>query len=188
MLWRDWRTFCHRKTKESLYRAFTLPYFNYCNQIWHHCRKTNTAKIEKVNERALRYIFNDKSASYQDLLERIRLPSLETRRIQDMLLTINNSISDKAPPAIRDLITLRSSKYNLRHDYILSLPKVNTTKYGLKSWRYFAAKKWNELANDIRIKAGTNEVKDKIRSLKFWLKSAIIVIAACFLLLLFNRS
>ena len=48
-------------------------------------------------------------------------------------------MSDKAPPAIRDLITLRSSKYNLGHDYILSLPKVNTNKYGLKSWRYFAA-------------------------------------------------
>ena len=29
------------------------------------------------------------------------------------------------------------------------------------------AKKWNELANDIRIKAGTNEVKNKIRLLKF---------------------
>ena len=168
------------KTKESLYRAFILPYFNYCNQVWHQCGKRNTAKIEKVNERALRYIFNDKSASYQDLLERIRLPSLETRRIQDMLLTINNSILDKAPPTIRDLITLGSSKYNLRHDYILSLPKVNTTKYGLKSWRYFAAKKWNELANDIRVKAGTSEVKNKIWFLNFWLKSGFIVIAASF--------
>ena len=28
------------------------------------CLKRNTAKIEKVNERALRYIFKDKSASY----------------------------------------------------------------------------------------------------------------------------
>ena len=45
----------------------------------------------------------------------------------------------------------------------LSLPKVNKTKYGLKSWRYFAAKTWNELTNDIRIKAGTNEVKNKIQ-------------------------
>ena len=91
----------------------------------------------------------------------------KSRRIQDMLLTINNSISDKAPPAIRDLITVRSTKYDLRHDYVLSLPKVNTTKYGLKSWRYFAAKTWNELTNDIRIKTGTNEMKNKIRSLKF---------------------
>ena len=187
MLWTDWRILPLR-TKESLYRVFILTYFDYCNQVWHHCGKRNTAKIEKVNERALRYIFNDKSASYQDLLERIRLPSLETQRIQDMLLTINNSISDKAPPAIRDLITLhvRSSKYNLWHDYILSLPKVNMTKYSLKSWRYFAAKKWNELANDIRIKAGTNEVKNKIRLLKFWLKSGFIVIAACFFVVLIN--
>ena len=86
---------------------------------------------------------------------------------QDMLLTINNSISEKAPPAIRDLITSRSSKSNLPHDYILSLPKVNTTQYGLKSWRYFSAKKWKELANDMGFKVATNEVKNKIRLLKF---------------------
>ena len=93
--------------------------------------------------------------------------SVEVAEHQDMLLTINNSISEKAPPAIRDLITWRSSKYNLRHDYILSLPTVNTTQYGLKSWRYFSAKKWNELAKDIKIKVATNEVKNKIRLLKF---------------------
>ena len=93
------------------------------------------------SERALRYI-KDKITSYQDLLQRIRLPSMETRRIQD-----------KAPPRIRDLITLRLSKYTIRNDYILSLPKVNSTKYSLILWRYFAAEKWSELPNDIKIKA-----------------------------------
>ena len=108
------------------------------------------------------------SASCQHLLERIRLPSMESRRIQDMLLTIHNSISSKAPRAIRNLINLRSFKYNLRRqEYALSLPKVNTTKYELKSWRYFAAKKWNELSNDIRIKASTKEIVNRIRSLNF---------------------
>ena len=80
---------------------------------------------------------------------------METRRIQD-----------KAPPRIRDLITLRLSKYTIRNDYILSLPKVNSTKYSLILWRYFAAEKWSELPNDIKIKAGSNEVKSKIRLLK----------------------
>ena len=78
---------------------------------------------------------------------------MESRRIQDLLLTIDNSISNKAPRAIKNLINLRSFKYNLRcQEYVLSLPKDSTTKYGLNSWRYFAAKKWNELSNDIRIK------------------------------------
>lgn len=39
----------------------------------------------------------------------IRLPSMQTRRIQNMLFTINNCISGKAPHASRDLVTLRSS-------------------------------------------------------------------------------
>ena len=72
-------------------------------------------------------------------------------------------VPDKVPSAIRDLITLRSSKYNIRHDYILSLQEINTIKYGLKSWRYFAVKKWSELRNDIRTKVGNNEVNNKIR-------------------------
>ena len=93
---------------------------------------------------------------------------MESQRIQDMLLKIHNSISKKAPRALKNLINLRSFKYNLRRqEYVLSLPKVNTTKYGLKSWRYFAAKKWNELSNDIRIKAGTNKIVNRIRSLNF---------------------
>ena len=37
----------------------------------------------------------------------------------------------------------------------------------IKSWRCFAAKEWNKLANDIGIKAGTSEVKNKIQLLKF---------------------
>ena len=40
------------RTKEALYRAFILPHFNYCSQIWHHCGARNTRKIERVNERA----------------------------------------------------------------------------------------------------------------------------------------
>ena len=71
---------------------------------------------------------------------------METRRIQD-----------KAPPRIRDLITLRLSKYTIRNDYILSLPKVNSTKYSLILWRYFAAEKWSELPNDIKIKAAVRK-------------------------------
>ena len=123
------------KTKESPYRSFLQPNFYHCNHVWHLCGKRNTAKIEKVNKGALRYVYNNKHAYYQHLLERIRLPSMESRRIQDMLLTIHNSISNKAPQAIRNLIYLRSFK-----NMFFSLPKVNTTRYGLKSWRYFVAK------------------------------------------------
>ena len=40
--------------------------------------------------------------------------------------------------------------YNLHGDAILKLPKVNSTKYGIKSWRYQAARLWNTIPNNLR--------------------------------------
>jgi hypothetical protein len=33
--------------------------FNYCPLVWHFCGETNTKKIEKIQERALRFIYNE---------------------------------------------------------------------------------------------------------------------------------
>jgi len=55
---------CFRKllsiqTKLALYKAYILPYFTYCSTVWMHCGKTASDKLEKLNKRALRLIFND---------------------------------------------------------------------------------------------------------------------------------
>ena len=51
----------------------------------------------------------------------------------------------KVPRGIGELLHEWSTNYNLRGKHILELPKVNTTTYGLKLWRYTAAKIWNAL-------------------------------------------
>ena len=58
----------------------------------------------------------------------------------------------------KNLISLRKSKYDLlRGDNVLTTPKVNATKKGLKSWRYFAPKQCNNLDNSARPQAGTTD-------------------------------
>ena len=59
----------------------------------------------------------------------------------------------KIPRGIRELLHERSTNYNLRGKHILELPKVNTTTYGLKSWRYTAAKIWNSFPDQFRAAA-----------------------------------
>ena len=111
-----------------------------------------------MNERALRYVFKDKTASHKELLQRIGIGStLENHRIQDMLITINSCFQGRAPSSIMNLIKTRDHKYNLRGKNILSLPKVNSTKHGLNSSKYYAAKQWNMLPDEVRDKAGTKE-------------------------------
>ena len=67
---------------------------------------------------------------------------------------------------------MQKTYYNLRGKHILELPKVNTTTYGLKSWRYTAAKIWNALPDQFRAanKIGTfinKNMKSKLDFLTF---------------------
>ena len=116
----------------------------------------------------MRYVYKDREASYEKLLERIGLGcTLENRRIRDMLVTINNCFMGKAPRSIVNLIRNGNTGYNRRGTNILSLPKVNTTRHGLTSFKYFAAKQWNMLPDNIRSKAGTKEFIGCIRKVNF---------------------
>ena len=54
------------------------------------------------------------------------------------------------PSSISELLTGRNSNYNLRGDAILKLLKVNSTKYGIKSWRYQPARLWKTIPNYLR--------------------------------------
>ena len=80
--------------------------------------------------------------------------TFDNRRVQDMLITINACFQGTAPKCIKELVKMRNNKYDLRGNNMLSLPKVNTTKYGLNSFKYFAAKQWNIIPNELRLKAG----------------------------------
>ena len=93
---------------------------------------------------------------------------LATRRIHDMLLTLPIVYRTKLNPQLESLSPYANPSIifvMIISFHCLRLTQLNN--YGLKSWRYFAAKEWNKLANDIGIKAGTNEVKNKIQLLKF---------------------
>ncbi len=61
------------KEREKIYKTFIISTFNYCPIVWHFCGKVNTKKIEKIQERTLRYMFNDKKSSCSSLLEKMCL-------------------------------------------------------------------------------------------------------------------
>jgi hypothetical protein len=76
--------------KQDIYFYFILPHFNYCSEVWSTCSARNIAKLEKVNERALRFVFNEKSTSYEILLQRLNLRTLEQQRKFKILISTFN--------------------------------------------------------------------------------------------------
>ena len=63
-----------------------------------------------------------------------------------LLLLLNKSLFfTHFPGYMKNMFSLRSSSYDLRGNYILSLSKPKTTTYRLNSFSYFSAKQWNAL-------------------------------------------
>ena len=74
------------EAKLLLYKTAIMPYLTYCHLTWHFCKASDTRKVERIQERALRIVYNSHSETYMNLLDRAKLPSLLNRRLQDIVI------------------------------------------------------------------------------------------------------
>ena len=131
----------------------------------------------------LYFIFNDCHSSYDKLLENINRPSLHNGRIHDMLTLVYKSFHDLAPCYINELLIERNSSYNLCGSLSLSIPRVQSTKYGLHSFHYSGSKYWNTLPELLRTAESLHVFLNKnLRAL------AVIINAAPFVISLYIYS
>ena len=70
--------------------------------------------MEKIQERALRFINEDYDSSYEDLLQKSKLPSLKVRRISTIAIETFKIIDRKSPQYLHDLIDIKARSYNFR--------------------------------------------------------------------------
>ena len=105
----------------QLYKAGVLPNLTYGHTVWHICRASDTTKLEMVQERALRAIFSNNTATYEQLLDWTKLPSFENRRLQDILILMYKVKHNLVPKTMIDIFHISNSKYKLRNKDSLSL-------------------------------------------------------------------
>ena len=147
----------------TIFHTSILSNFNFCPLSWHFCSKTNTNKIEKkIQERELRFVYDDFNSSYTELLTKANLPTLETRRIRTMAIGTFKILNGLAPSVLSDRFIKRENKYNFRYFNILQIPQVRASTQGKKSFRYAAPVLWNSLPGDFRNTVDFNGFKSLI--------------------------
>ena len=108
--------------ESRIFRAFIVSNFNYCPLVWHFCGKRNTSKIEKLQEWALRFVFNDFTSSYENMLKKAELTTLTLSRIKTLALEVYKALRmatvSPPPPYMKDLFTSRQEqKHSLRNEH-----------------------------------------------------------------------
>ena len=131
---------------QLIYKSAILPNLTYCHTVWNFCKASDARKLERVQERALRAVYNNKTATYEELLSKARLPSLANRRLQDILVLMYKVRNSLAPKHTCDIFYKQFKNYNLRSSDF-PIPRFNTGKYGKHSIRYLGPYLWGKMVH-----------------------------------------
>ena len=74
--------FLTKQGRFIIYNSFILSNFNYCPVVWHFCSKHSTAKMERIQERGLRFVLDDHESPLDVLLEQTNSNLLHVNIIQ----------------------------------------------------------------------------------------------------------
>ena len=85
------------KEKEVLLNSFVLSNFYYCLLVWHFCSSKSLKKIEKIQERTLRILYNDSTSDYNQLLNKPSKASMEVKHLRKLALEIFETYNNVNP-------------------------------------------------------------------------------------------
>ncbi len=80
--------------------------------------------VENIQERALRFMFNDKVSTYESLLDRCGYTTLHIRRIKTIANEVFKSVHDLNPTFMKEQFKIKEISYDLRDKYIMHLPNL----------------------------------------------------------------
>ena len=109
------KAFIGFEEKQILIQSFVYSNFNYCLLVWYFSSSKSLQKIEKIQERALRFLYNDHTSSYDDLLLKSNKCTMLVTRQRILCIEIFKTVKQLNPPFMQNIFRLRSSHYSLRN-------------------------------------------------------------------------
>ena len=103
--------------------------------------RTENNKINRLHERCLCLIYNDKKYAFEELLEIDSSVSIHDRNLRTLSIEICKIYHGISPTIMNEIFTIRhQSHHNLRNWTYFDVPKVRTVNHGSESVRYLGPK------------------------------------------------
>ena len=98
--------------------------------------------IEKLQKRALSFLYDDFEASYEDLLSKRGKSTMNVRRLRTLCVEIYKTLNDLNPSFMNSIFKLKINGREFRDKYKLNLniPKWNQKAFGYKSLKVLGPK------------------------------------------------
>ena len=156
-------SFMSTKQKRTIMKAFINSQFGYCPLVWmNHSRKINN-RINRIHERALRVVYNDENATFEDLLAKDNSVKVHDRNLQVLVTEMFKVKLGISPAIMNDIFKTRECKFNTRNPREFQSHCVNTVHYGTETISYLGPKIWSILPKEYKNIENLTEFKNKIK-------------------------
>ena len=133
-----------------LRNIFIKSQFSYCLLIWMFHDRGLNAKVNKIQERALRIVYKNSHADYETLLKLDNAASMHQRNLQYLMIEIYKTKKNLNPSFMSEIFEARDVQYDVRNKNTLGIPNAKTTSYGIETVRYLGQKLWQTLPHSVR--------------------------------------
>ena len=151
-------------TWPRLYTTYVRPHLEYAVQSWNPWTQADKEVLEKVQERALRYMSGCEGSTYEERLAAARLTTLEARRERGDMIQVWKYLHHQ-----QDVDS--SSLFTLKHDVALRTTRLSADELALAEIdavheyrRHFftvrVVRQWNCIPLDVRQSGSINAFKN----------------------------
>ena len=153
------------KQRKVIMQSFISSQFGYCPLVWMlHSRKLNN-RINRLHERALRLVYQDKNYTFEELLEKDESFTVHERNIQTLGIELYKVSYGLAPEIMRLVFPFNPhAKYPWDKNLFKTF-NVKTVSWGLETLAHLGPKIWSLVPDDMK-KFSLSKFINKIRKWK----------------------
>ena len=121
-------------------------------------------KINRLHERCIRLIYNDKQLTFEELLEKDDSVSIHIRNLQTLAIEMSKVMNSSSPEIMKEIFRIRQENgYNLRHRSTFKRPIVNSVYSGTETVSFLGPKIWELMPTEIKELVSLNSFKKPVK-------------------------
>ena len=120
-------------------------------------------EINRLHERCMRQIYEDKTSSFEELLEQNKSVSIHTRNLQMLAIEMFKVYRSMSSPIFSELLRQRDICYDLRSKSNFAVPNIKSVFHGSESISYLGPKIWDIVPLELKELTNLNAFKKGIK-------------------------
>ena len=137
-------------SERVIMKAFIMSQFSYCPLVWMCHSRTLNNKINKLHERALRLVYDDRQSTFEELLNIDKSVTIHHRNLQVLATELYKVHHGLAAEPMNDIFKIRNVTYNFTKNSTFETKNIKSVYYGLETVSFICLKIWELLPSNMK--------------------------------------